>query len=308
MTLVDVTQINANDEITAAGANLPHNQIATVVNGNLDDTNISGISGTKVTGGTLPVAAFDTNTNPETRMSESMGDYVASGAVWSATTGLGGAMTSGVIYVTGKRIAASAVSSKTFTASKDTYCSLDNTGSPQYTEVANGAAVPSLPSNNVWTAKVVTNGSAVTSVQDMRSTAPLSSSRRAWTPTLTNITKGNGTEVARYSLVGKELKFYYSLTLGTTSSVGDSSSKVSLPLPASSSYTQYSLLGQTAYFDASAGTTYVGVLIFDTGSTAILGTINTGVSTAFTIDTTTTVPFTWTSTDRITFSGSYEVA
>lgn len=59
MTTVSVTQLNANDEITAAGANLPHNQLAAVINGNLDDNNISSLSGTKITTGTLPTTALD---------------------------------------------------------------------------------------------------------------------------------------------------------------------------------------------------------------------------------------------------------
>ena len=173
MTTVSVTQINPSDSITSSGANLPHNEIAAVVNGNLDDNNIASLSGTKITGSTIPVAAFDANTNPETRTSETSGNFVASGGVWSATTGLGGTMTAAIVYIAGKRISAPSVASKTFTASKDTYASIDNTGAAQYTEVTNGAVSPSLPSNNVWTYKVVTNGSAVTSVSDVRVRSPL---------------------------------------------------------------------------------------------------------------------------------------
>ena len=62
MSTVSVTQINPDDEITAAGANLPHNQLASVINGNLDDANISSLSGTKILGGTLPSSAFDSAT------------------------------------------------------------------------------------------------------------------------------------------------------------------------------------------------------------------------------------------------------
>ena len=40
-----------------------------------------------------------------------------------------------------------------------------------------------------------------------------------WTPTVTNFVKGNGTEVARYSQIGKTVFFEYSFTFGTTSSI-----------------------------------------------------------------------------------------
>ncbi|SIC58356.1 tail fiber protein [Mycobacteroides abscessus] len=58
MSTVSVTQINPDDEITSAGANLPHNQLAAVINGNLDDNNIASISGTKIINGTLPPQAI----------------------------------------------------------------------------------------------------------------------------------------------------------------------------------------------------------------------------------------------------------
>lgn len=169
MTLASPTQSNPSDEILASSINNPVNHLATIINGGLDDSNISAISGTKVSAGTLPYSALDTNSNVETRMAESLSNFVASGCVWSALSGLNAAMTSGVIYVTGRRVAVSAIATRAFTASKDTYVSLDINGSPTYSEVANGAAAPSLPAASVWTYKVVTSGGAVTSVADLRS-------------------------------------------------------------------------------------------------------------------------------------------
>lgn len=60
------------------------------------------------------------------------------------------------------------------TASKDTYFVLDATsGAVRAYEVANGAAQPTKIGTEQWLAKVVTDGAGVTSVTDMRQTAPL---------------------------------------------------------------------------------------------------------------------------------------
>ena len=67
-------------------------------------------------------------------------------------------------------------STKAFTASKDTYVYIANDGTLSYSEQSNGAAKPTLTSLNadlgqyLW--KVVTNGTDVTSVTDLRGFAP----------------------------------------------------------------------------------------------------------------------------------------
>lgn len=167
MSTVTVPQVNPNDEITAFSVNQGPNAIAAVVNGNIDDTNISTVSGAKITGGTLPASAMTADANPETRMAESLADFIASGCVWSILTGLNGAMTSGIAYVTGKRLTVAAVASNTFTASRDTYVYISNVGSVQYNPVANNAAQPATPANTVLVAKIVTSASAITSVVAM---------------------------------------------------------------------------------------------------------------------------------------------
>lgn len=53
MTLVTPTQVNPGDDITANSVNAPVNEIAAVVNGNIDDTNVSTISGSKLANGTV---------------------------------------------------------------------------------------------------------------------------------------------------------------------------------------------------------------------------------------------------------------
>ncbi len=163
MTTVVVPQTNPNDEVTANSVNQGPNAIATVMNGNLDDSNISALSGSKISAGTVPANAMTTAANPETRMNETLAPFVASGLVWSILSGLNGAMTAGVAYVDGKRLTVAAITSRTFTASRDTYIYISNTGAVQYVEVTNGAAQPATPASTVLVAKGVTSASALTS-------------------------------------------------------------------------------------------------------------------------------------------------
>ena len=62
------------------------------------------------------------------------------------------------------RYTATSVANNTYTASKDTYVDIGTDGTVDYNEVANGAASPALSASHIRVAKVVTNGSAITSV------------------------------------------------------------------------------------------------------------------------------------------------
>jgi hypothetical protein len=77
----------------------------------------------------------------------------------------------GDAYIRGVTFAISTSDSKltkTYTASKDTYVDLSKDQTFTYTEVPNGGAVPSIPTNNIRIAKVVTDGTEITSVTDLR--------------------------------------------------------------------------------------------------------------------------------------------
>lgn len=96
-------------------------------------------------------------------------DYIASGAVWSGDS-YGGSrnasMTSGVIYINGRRLTLSAVTARTFTASKDTYIDAsdatgDGIATLTYTEVANNAASPALAANSVRVGIIVTAAGSI---------------------------------------------------------------------------------------------------------------------------------------------------
>jgi hypothetical protein len=98
-------------------------------------------------------------------------DYVISGGVWSGDSygsTRAASMTAISVYINGRTIAISAVTARTFTASKDTYVdvldNLDGTGTLVYTEVTNNAASPALASNSLRIAIIVTGATTIAAV------------------------------------------------------------------------------------------------------------------------------------------------
>lgn len=144
--------------VTALGAGVPYillahvavaNGFSTIVNANITDKRPIALSLTKL-------ASF-------------MQNFVVSGLVWSQTSGLVGGMTAGLALINGQLIY-KPILSHTFTASRDTYIDAPYNAVPTttddltYTAVTNGNAAPALAAGYIRLAKVVTNGSAITSV------------------------------------------------------------------------------------------------------------------------------------------------
>ena len=180
MPIISPTLPNDGETIDAQDVNGPFNAILGVLNGNIDDQNVKpGSLPWSVMGSfsnQIPASAMQDSGNLENFRADAKISFIPSGLIWSATTGLAAGMTSGEYYSnSGILLPITAITSRTFTASRDTYVSIAQNGSIAYSEVTNGAAQPSLPSNSNWLAKVVTNGSAVTGVTDMRQTAPIAS-------------------------------------------------------------------------------------------------------------------------------------
>lgn len=164
MPTVSPQQVSPGQEITAASVNTPNNQLAEVINGGLDDTNIAGLSGSKIQAGTIPNSALDENANIVQRFNESFNPFVASGLTWSQVSGLNGAMTDGVAYINGVRLEVNAITSRTFDASRDTYVTLSPTGIVEYQPVNNNAAAPTFGADHLPVAVVVTNATDITGV------------------------------------------------------------------------------------------------------------------------------------------------
>jgi len=124
-----------------------------------------------------------------------------------------------------------------------------------------------------------------------------------YTPVLTGITKGNGSLSARYLKIGKMVTVEVRFALGSTSALG-ADNYISLPFSASQGgglsvamtlmdfgTAQYTGTGYTLYADT--------IRLLCTNTTTSYGTAALVTS---------TVPFTWTTNDFISFVITYEVA
>lgn len=97
-------------------------------------------------------------------ITETAFDYVVSGLVWTADAAGStrvASMTAGIAYVSGVRVTIAAVTSRTFTASKDTYIDISNAGAITYTEATNNAASSALAANNIRIGIIVTGATTI---------------------------------------------------------------------------------------------------------------------------------------------------
>ena len=154
----------------------------TVVNN--QNGNISGAAGT---GATINIKAATVDepdmyqaANPRVRDAELLGvgvdtfasgsltqnSFVASGCVPATDASLTSSISACVAYVNGYRISKGATS-ETYSASMDTYVDLSQNAVYTLSAVANGASQPVVASNSARIAKVVTSGTAITSVTDL---------------------------------------------------------------------------------------------------------------------------------------------
>jgi hypothetical protein len=92
-------------------------------------------------------------------------DYVASGCVWSGDSyggSLNASMTAGVVYIGGKRVVVAIVTAHAFTASKDTYVYVDNTGLVTYNPQVNNTTSPALPASSILLGIIVSAATIAT--------------------------------------------------------------------------------------------------------------------------------------------------
>jgi hypothetical protein len=128
-----------------------------------------------------------------------------------------------------------------------------------------------------------------------------------WTPTFNNFTKGSATIVARYTMIGKTVRFTLDVTLAADSSMGTTPT-FTLPVNAiGSSIAGTHIIGQCVLND-SGTKTYVGVSRIVTATTANFEPVDTSAGYASRVDVQATVPMTWTTSDNFTVTGTYEAA
>lgn len=112
------------------------------------------------------LASGELSTDP--LRTEALFDHVNSGCVWSGDSygsTRNASMTSGVIYIGGRRLTVATITARSFTASKDTYIDAsdagDGTATITYTEVSNNAASPALAANSIRIGIIVTGASSI---------------------------------------------------------------------------------------------------------------------------------------------------
>ena len=162
-------------DATAAGINDNFTTIANAINGNVQGSATSG-STTNVLADSLGELDMGDEINPRIRAAEVLGitvdtttssnAFVYTGLTPATSANLTSDISAGTAYINGYRVVKTATS-KTYTASKDTYVDLSQTGVFTYSEVANGGVTPSVAANSARLAKVVTSGTAITSVTDL---------------------------------------------------------------------------------------------------------------------------------------------
>lgn len=130
-------------------------------------------------------------------------------------------------------------------------------------------------------------------------TIALNGAWTAYTPTLSNLTLGNGTLSFAYQQSGKTINVRGRFTLGSTSAVSGSA-QFSLPVTPTS-------YGFGAAQVVAAGANYPG-LAFISGSNVVVSVFNAAGTYATRQSTSGTIPGTFTTGDSIAFSFTYEAA
>lgn len=128
----------------------------------------------------------------------------------------------------------------------------------------------------------------------------------AYTPTLANITLGNGTSVGAYIQIGKTVHFRWTFTYGSSGSAVGTAPTFTLPVaPTGMTANGGWMYGQA--YDAS-GQGYPICAVYVSSSTMLLKCFNATFTYVLNDTITATVPFTWANGDIIQISGTYNVA
>lgn len=161
-------------------------------------------------------------------------------------------------------------------------------------KLAVGANVP--PDASITNAKIADGAVTSSKISSVAFTA--------YTPTLSNVTLGNGTLVGAFYQIGRLTNFRVRLTFGSTTSVSGSIG-FSLPATAASSSvgTLYGFIT-----DASPAATYPAFVSLSSTTVATVSAINAAGTYAVTTATSATIPITFTTSDQVAIAGKFEAA
>ena len=128
----------------------------------------------------------------------------------------------------------------------------------------------------------------------------------SWTPTWTNLTVGNGTLTARYTQVGKTIRFRIALVFGSTTSISGAVSH-SLPATAATHAGSLPINGYGSLLDSGIAAFPVYLVLTNTTTASVRTSTASGTYTGITIISA-TIPFTFSTNDEISITGEYEAA
>lgn len=132
----------------------------------------------------------------------------------------------------------------------------------------------------------------------------------AWTPVISGGTGwalGNGSVSGRYVKVGRTVHYVAAITFGSTSTYGTTIPSLSLPVAADLTVGGALYATSVRLFDASA-VEVIGAVAVLTSTTVGPQALNAAGTYVVRNNVTSTVPFTWTTSDRIEYHGTYEAA
>jgi hypothetical protein len=119
----------------------------------------------------------------------------------------------------------------------------------------------------------------------------------SFTPTFEGLTVGNATVTANYAIVNDLVYYQCKLEFGSTTSVTGS---VYINPPFTMNDTWLGAIGGQVQFDDNSGTDYFGMLYRSSGTRCLLSALRADSTYAKTQGMTASIPFTWTTSDKIT--------
>ncbi len=137
---------------------------------------------------------------------------------------------------------------------------------------------------------------------------------QTWSPSYTDLTVGNGTVISKYIQIGQTIKLRFTFTLGSTSAIGATAARFSLPKTAHADYDS-KILGQVVAYTTSGSDHYAGMAQFQDVDTIRFKTFlddSVGNRELISGDTGTNIrtstPFTWATGDILSAFLEYEIA
>ena len=129
----------------------------------------------------------------------------------------------------------------------------------------------------------------------------------SWTTRLTNVTVGNGTETALYARIGNGtdvglVAYWYELEFGSTTSI---TGNPFLTWPVEATTSRQGAMSSFAFFEDDTGAAYYGRLFRSNATRGGLRVFDSSGSYVTATAISATIPFTWTTGDRIIASGYY---